>query len=178
MLCCIFLLGCKQYDDAMDKALSLRQKLMAASMCRFECKITADYGELVYEFLLDCEFDHNGTMKFTVIEPESIADISGEISSQGGLLTFDDTALGFPLMADGYLSPVSAPWIFIKSLRGGYIHACGADVSGVRMILHDSYGESPLQIDVWIEEEIPHHCEILWQGRKILSLDVIDFQCL
>ncbi len=163
----------------MNKALSLRQRLLSASECQFDCEITADYGDLIYTFLLNCKFDQYGSMTFQVIEPESIADISGKISSQGGLLTFDDTALGFPLMADGYLSPVSAPWIFVKTLRSGYIHACDSVEGGIRLILHDSYEESPLQIDVWMNDDmIPNHSEILWQGRKILSLNVNDFHCL
>ncbi len=178
-LCLFILTGCRSADSDIDKAMEFRQKLMSAKGCEFDCVITADYTDVVYTFSLHCAFDETGKLTFRVMEPESISGITGIIDSQGGRLTFDDQALVFPLMADGYISPVSAPWVFVKTLRSGYIHACGKAGDGMRMILHDSYEENPLQIDVWTDEnENPIHSEVLWQGRKILSLDVSNFICL
>lgn len=139
-----------------------------------ECLITADYGEKFYEFSLDCLYDKDGNMQFEVLKPESIAGITGFVSNDGGMLTFDDQALAFPLLADGYLSPVSAPWLFMRSLRSGYINACGPDGEGYLMELTDSFEEKPIQIFVWTDQNFqPVRGEMIWSGRRILSLDVI-----
>ena len=70
---------------------------------------------------MDCKADSSGNLTFTVVKPETISGITGTLSGDGGNLTFDDTALHFELMAENQLSPVSAPWILIKTLRNGYI---------------------------------------------------------
>ena len=166
-------------ESNMDTALSLRQRVLSAPGCEFDCEITADYGNIIYSFLVNCKFDDQGALTFGVIEPKSISGISGVISSQGGSLTFDDEVLAFPLMADGYISPISAPWVFMKALRSGYIHSCSASNNGFCIRLHDSYAENSLEMDVWFDEnDIPFHSELLWQGRKILSLNVKNFQWL
>ena len=178
-LCLLVLTGCGGKDTHIDSAMDLRQKLLKAKGCEFDCVITADYTQFVHTFSLHCSFDESGGLTFRVTEPESISGITGVIDAKGGKLTFDDQALIFQLMADGYISPVSAPWVFMKTLRSGYIHACGKDEKGLRIILHDSYEENPLQIDVWTDDQNdPFHSEILWQDRRILSLDVRNFQCL
>lgn len=139
-----------------------------------ECLITADYGDKLYEFTLECLYDKDGNMQFEVLKPESLVGITGSVSNGGGKLTFDDQALAFPLLADGYLSPVSAPWLFMRSLRSGYIIACGADGEGYLMELADSFEENPIQILVWTDQNVqPIRCEMIWSGRRILSLDVI-----
>ena len=179
VLCLLVLTGCGSRESRIDSAMDLRQKLLKAKGCEFDCVITADYSQVVYTFSVHCSFDENGSLSFRVMQPESISGITGVIDSQGGKLTFDDQALVFQLMADGYISPISAPWVLMKTLRSGYIHACGQEETGMRIILHDSYEENPLQIDVWTDDRnYPVRSEILWQGRRILSLDVSNFQCL
>lgn len=179
VICVIFLWGCGKSNSALDGAISFRQRLTSSQQCQFDCVITADYGEQLYTFSMNCAFDKNGAMKFSVQEPESIRGISGTVEAGKGKLTFDDQALSFSLLADGYISPVSAPWLFMKALRGGYIHSCGAAEEGYRISLNDSYEENPLQLEVWTDDEfVPNSCEMLWDGRKILSLDVRNFSCV
>lgn len=179
-LCVIIILcGCGKNNLAMDQAISFRQKLLSAKQCTFECGITADYGDTLHSFSVYCEFDDSGNMSFQVLEPESIAGITGNIRSQGGELTFDDNALAFPLLADGYISPISAPWIFMKALRSGYIDSSGENESGYLILLNDSYEESPLYIELYTDQDcVPQRADMMWQGRRILSLDVKTFACL
>lgn len=178
-LCLFMLSGCRSGASQIDGAMALRQRILDAKGCEFDCVISADYADIIHTFCLHCVFDENGGLTFRVTAPESISGITGVIDSKAGKLTFDDQALVFQLLADGYISPVSASWLFMKTLRSGYIHACGKQEDGMRIILHDSYEENPLQLDVWTDGQgNPVHGEILWQGRKILSLDVSNFRCL
>ena len=159
--------------------MSFRQKLLSANQCRFDCVVTADFGEQLYSFLLNCSFDQNGTMTFSVQEPEYIRGITGTIEAAGGKLTFDNRALAFSLIADGYISPVSAPWVFMKALRSGYIHSCGSDGDGYRISIDDSYEEHPLQLQIRTDGEYtPTGAEFLWKGKKVLSLTVSNYSCL
>ena len=163
----------------MDTALQLRDMLLKCECCEFQAEITADYGEQLYRFAVDCRADRDGNVSFTVIEPQSISGVTGEIHMSRGRLTFDHMALGFPLMVDGVLSPVSGPWILLKSLRSGYLASCAETESGMRLTLQDSYEENTLQIDVWTDPEgIPCFAEIVWKGQRILSFKIDNFVML
>lgn len=175
----VLLAGCSGSNAQMDRVLALRSKLLQGKGCRFDAVITADYGKNLYEFTLQCTADEKGNLEFTVIQPESIAGISGRISAQGGALTFDDQALAFDLLAEGQFSPVSAPWIFLKTIRSGYIRACGVDDEYLLANMEDSYADDALQLDVWLGQgDLPIRGEILYAGRRCLSMDVKNFQIL
>lgn len=172
-----FLSGCTSSE--LDRALMIREQLQNGSGCEFVAEITADYSDVIYEFELFCKSDPLGNLEFTVISPETISGIRGKISDDGGALSFDDKLLAFELMADDQISPVSAPWILLKTLRGGYIRACSRSEDGLMLIIDDSYEDDSLQLDIWIDESnIPLSAEILWDGRRILSLKITNFTYL
>lgn len=175
----LLLTGCGRSDDALNRAMQLRQTLLDSDGCNFRVQLTADYSEQVYHFQMDCQADAQGNVSFKVIEPETISGITGVIDDAGGKLTFDDVMLAFPMLADGLVTPVSAPWLMIKTLRGGYITSAGMDSEDIHVIINDSYEEQALQLDFWLTAEaIPKRCEILWHGTRILSMDVEDFTIL
>lgn len=170
-----FLTGCKSSE--LDKAMELRAQLLKAESCAFDAQVTADYGDRLYSFSMDCQGDSQGDLCFTVTQPESIAGISGSIRNARGVLTFDDTTLEFPLLADDSLTPVSAPWILLKTLRSGYITSVGTEGGRIRLSIDDSFDDDALRLDIWLEEETrPVQADILYRGQKILSLEVSDFR--
>lgn len=171
ILAAILLTGCSNTPKEMEQALSLRGQLLKAASCTFDAEITADYGDILHVFRMSCASDGEGNLTFCVIEPESIAGITGKINRQGGALTFDDTALYFELLADEQLSPVSAPWVLMKALRGGYITSAGMEDGLLRVSVNDSYEENALNLDVWLGEgNLPEKADICYAGKRILSL--------
>ncbi len=156
--------------------MTMRQQLQSSG-CSFDCTVTADYGEVIHRFSMRCSVDQKGTLIFAVLSPESISGITGQISQSKGKLTFDDKALAFDLLADGQLSPVSAPWVLIHTLRGGYLSSCAEIEGGMILSIDDSYDKDPLRLDIRMDEEgKPKTAEILWQGRRILSMEVENFE--
>lgn len=168
--------GCTSVSNEMERGLALRDKLLSCG-CSFSTDITADYGDKVYTFTMDCLADAQGNITFTVTAPETISGITGTIDNAGGKLTFDDTALQFALMADDQVTPVSAPWILVKTLRSGYLTSANTEGDYLRLTIDDSYEEDALHLDIWLSsDDIPVRAEILYDGRKILSLAVTDFE--
>lgn len=173
----LFLTGCTK-ENGIDRTIALRQKILSAEKCEFTSEIIADYGDILYTFKLKCAFDAQGNMEFTVTEPESINGITGKIEGQTGYLTFDDQVLAFPLLADEQLTPVSAPWIFMKSLRSGYIHSAGAQDDLTYVCINDSFEDDALQLDIWLDQnDIPIRAEILYLNKRILTISIADFIC-
>lgn len=159
--------------------MALRSKLLQASKVKFEAEVTADYGDKTYTFTLDCQTDPQGNVTFAVTSPETISGITGTIADGSGKLTFDETALHFELLADDQLSPVSAPWILMKTLRGGYLTSAGMEGEQLRLTIDDSYEEDALQLDIWLDQQdIPERAEVLYDRKNILSLTVKKFEIL
>ncbi len=156
--------------------MAFRTKLLAGS-ATFDAAITADYGDKTYTFSADCVVDAQGELTFSVTEPQSIAGITGTVSAKGGKLTFDGHALAFELLADGQVTPVTGPWILMNTLRSGYLTSCGAEGEKLRLAIDDSYKDDALHLDIWLDgNDLPERGEILWQGRRILSIAVSNFK--
>lgn len=175
----LFLSGCTDASSELNRCMELRSKLLKAETVNFSVDITADYGDKVHTFSMDCVGDAQGNMTFTVTAPETISGITGKIADGDGSLTFDDTALHFELLTDDMLSPVSAPWILLKTLRSGYLTAAGMEEDQLRLTIDDSYEDDALQLDIWLDGgDLPVRAEILHDGRNILSLTVTKFEIL
>ena len=94
-------------------------------------------------------------------------------------MTFDDIALQFDPMTDDQITPVLSPWIFMKTLRSGYLTSAGKDGEDLRLTIDDSYEEDALTLDIWLgENQLPVRTEILYDSRRILSMDVKEFAIL
>ena len=176
LLCVLLLAGCTK-DDGLDRAMSARSKFQSTA-CRFRATVSADYGDMIHTFVMDCEADKLGNVEFLVVAPDAISGITGKLTGGSGFLTFDREILAFELLADGQLSPVSAPWVLISTLRGGYLRYAAETQQGLRLTVDDSYEDEPMQVDIWLEGDIPVEAEILWQGRRILTLRVEKFAFL
>ena len=171
------LTGCFSAKPELERGMELRTRLLAASGCSFDADITADYGDRLYTFSVECLGDEKGDLSFTVRKPESISGITGSISDSKGKLTFDDAALDFPLLTDGLLNPVSAPWVFFKTLRSGYITSAGVESEQLHLSIDDSFEDDALHLDIWLnDEDLPVRAEILWDGQRYLSMDVNHFR--
>lgn len=177
MIALVLLTGCTGKRDELDRAMKLRANLLGCLGCSFDVNITADYGDALYEFAMSCTSGGRGDLNFTVTQPESIAGISGSITSGEGKLTFDDAALQFALLADGQVTPVSGPWILMKTLLGGYLTAVSEEEDLLHLTINDSYEEDALQMEIWLNsDDVPVCAEILYDGRRIVTMTVENFQ--
>ena len=171
--------GCSSEDRALSDAMKFRDKLLSVEGCAFQARITADYGDSLYTFGSSCQADSSGTVRFEITEPESLAGIAGTISEEGGTVPFEDTALYFDLMADGQLSPVSAPWFFIRTLRSGCITSACQEESLLHITADDRYDENALTLDIWLENGlVPVRADILYDGKRILALEIGSFELI
>lgn len=176
ILSLLMLTSCSQPLTEIEQGMALRGRLQSGQSCSFDAEITADYGDAVYVFSMTCQGSRSGDVNFTVTQPESIGGITGEIQGERGKLTFDGLALQFELMADDQLTPVSAPWIVLKTLLSGYITSGCTEDEGVRLTMDDRYGEEALTLDLWLDEsQMPKRAEILYDGRRILTVALQNF---
>ena len=172
------LTGCSSENRPLSDAVHFREALLSSGGCSFCADITADYGDSLTQFSMSCQADDQGEVTFEVTEPVSIAGICGTISDRGGSIQFDGQSLYFPLLTDDLLTPASAPWIFLKTLRSGYISSACMEDGLLHMTVDDDYEEDALTLDIWMEENRPVRADILHDGKRILSVQVENFMLL
>ena len=173
IMCLVMILcGCSGSGNALDEALALRSAVLQAKEIAFSVDLTADYGDMTYSFSMDCIGDSDGNVTFTVTAPETISGITGKLSTDGGSLTFDDTVLAIPMLTDDQITPISAPWILLRTLRSGCITSCADG----RMTIDDSYADDALTLDIQLDQDgMPAAADIYWKNRRILAITVTSF---
>lgn len=170
--------GCSGTKEIQNDLLKIRNELSGKEYAFLAC-IHADFGENTYDFKLDCHFDADGNMTFTVTSPTTISGITGKIDAAGGALTFDDKAVAFCVLADGQVSPVCTPWLVMKALRSGFLSSWAQENGGTILSIDDSFEGAGASFRVLISKQLhPQSAEVLWEGRCILSMTVENFRYL
>ena len=176
LLCCFILAGCSgEKVQAGQSALDFRTDLMAHNGCSFTAQISADYGDQVYAFTLKCRSDGEET-RLQVTEPDAIAGIAATVSADGTKLQFDDAELDFGKLANGYVSPVTVPWLLVQCWMGEYIAWSGADGDLERVTYLRGYDDAELTVDTWFSNGVPLHAEVIYDDVRCLTVEILDFQ--
>lgn len=179
VLVIILLSGCGKEDTQMEEIIKLRRAISECSECTFKTVVTADYGDSIYSFGMDCTIDKTGAMNLTVTDPETISGIAVRIDKDTGKFVFNDKVLVFEMIADGQLSPVGAPFLLLKALRSGYISTCGTNEEKTVVLISDSFANTQYEVQLHLDSSFyPDFAEIIWNGRRILSLDINEFLIL
>lgn len=172
----LLLYGCASDSNELTTAMELRTKILRSSECSFTAEVTADYEDRSFQYTADCVTDKTGNLTFVLTGPATVAGISGTLTGEGGQLTFDDMALEFPLSAEDLPSPISAPWIFMKALRGGYLASAWKEEGNIALSVDDTCLGEDLRLDIRLDSEnLPDRAEILRDGIRILTLNVTKF---
>lgn len=93
----------------MQSALDFRSDLMKQEHCSFTLDITADFGEKVYSFAGQCQYDMEQGGAIALTAPENLAGISASVSLDGAKVEFEDVQLELGQMAEGHVSPMQLP---------------------------------------------------------------------
>lgn len=159
----------------MAQAIEFRGQLISKGGCSFRACITADYGQEVQSFTLDCTADGEGKVSFRVVEPETLADITGEMEGQDGTITYDGLQLAFPLLVREQISPVSAPALMVDCWLKEFILSAGMTQECYRATYEKKIKGKDLLIDTYFEKDIPISAELCYNGYRIVTIKITDF---
>lgn len=176
VLSCVFLLtGCDKTQIPMQHALDFRTTLAEADGCSYTAAVTAGYDDRTYDFTLSCQYDAQVT-NLEVLEPASIAGITASVSGDGAELAFDGALLDFGQMANGYVAPIAAPWLLCQCWAEEYIAYAGRDAELERVTYLRGYNDAELTVDTWFSDGIPVHAEVIWDGKRCLTVELSEFR--
>ncbi len=161
----------------LSQAITFRGQILSAGGCSFCAEITADYGQEVHTFKLACDSDADGKVTFRVMEPDSIAEITGHMEGEEGAVTYDGLQLAFPLFVYDRVSPVAAPAIVVNCWLKAFILSAGASDGEYRVTYEKKIDEKVLLIDTYFEKNIPISADVCYNGSRIISLKISEFSC-
>lgn len=171
----ILLTGCSAEHDAMQKTLDFRQDLLSAGGCSYIADVTADYGEYLYEFTLQCTY-RDGYGELTVLKPDLISGIRGRCSGDAATVSFDGAILEYGDLSEGNLAPLSVPWLFGSAWQSDEILFASNDEKNTRATIQKGYDEDKLILDTWFADGIPTAGEVRGtDGRRVLTVQFRDF---
>ena len=171
---CLLLTGCGSAENALSSAIEFRTELVQAGGCSFEAQVTADFGDTLQEFTLDCDADEKGNTAFTVKKPETLEGITGCAAEDGGKITYDGMAMDFGLLADGRVTPAAAPAILASCWAKEYIASAGMEEECCRVTYEKGF-EKKLIVDTWFQNQVPIYGEVCYNGTEILKIEIADF---
>ena len=170
----LLLCGCGKGNSEMDQALAFRTRLLSAGGCTFSCDVTADVGDAVYEFSMDCKYA-DGEGSFTVTAPESIAGISATVDNDGATLHFDDIELTLGEMAEGRIAPLGVPWLLGSAWQSDYISAAGKENGLCRVTILKGYDDDEITVETYLSDGVPVRAEASVGGKRVLTMEISDF---
>lgn len=175
LLCLLTACGSKE-NEALQAPMDFRAALLQAEACSFHAEITADYGDSVQQFGLQCECRIDGTAQVELTAPETLTGICATVTDSGGTLQFDGMAIAFDLLAGGNVAPIGAPCIVTAAWTNAYISAVGKEGETRRCTYAYGYEERQLMIDCWFDEKnVPIFAEICYNNKTVLKIAITDF---
>lgn len=174
MLLLFLLCACGTGDDSAQTAVSFRTKLKEAEACRYQASVTGDYGAYVREFVLDCCCTQSSS-SFVVVEPDSVAGITAEVSGEQAQVSYDDTILAVENFESRRISPMAAPWLLSQAWCQGYISSVSTDGALECTEYRLGYGMEELIVTTDFENGVPVRGEISDGTRVLITCLITDF---
>lgn len=169
--------GGKGSGTPMDRALAVRGEYLSANGCTARMRVTADYGQRVYTFVVDVQVGGGETV-LTVREPAEVAGITARLKDGQSRLEYDGTMLETGALAEDGLTPISAAAALFEAAKSGFIDGCGTEGESLYILCRDP-AEAPgdgREIALWFAPDgTLLQGEVSVDGRQVIRCDLEHF---
>lgn len=186
MILLLFLTACGSRDAGHDDdalALQIRTEYLALNACEGQMRVTADYGQRVYEYGINFQWERDGVLTLALTEPENLRGITAHVEQGESRLEFQGVQLETgPLSTEG-LSPIDGFPALFRYITEGYIATCGTEYLGECEALRVSCGDPDTpegqgtEGTLWFDKET--HAllrgEILSDGYTVIRCEFENF---
>ena len=179
MLLCLLCACAGKRTESVQAPVDFRAGLLRAGGCSLRLEATADVGDQVCVFVLDCVLGADCSAELTLREPETLEGITARIDGDTGSLRFDDVCVTFGLPADSRLSPMEAPGMLIRAWIEGYIASAGTEGEEGCAVYEVGYGPDACRVETRFDADgIPIRAELSLEGRVICKFEISEYQLL
>ena len=122
-------------SQAEQLALDIRGEYLAMTECAASMEVIADYGQRVYEYGIDLDWQREGESVLTLTAPENVAGVTARLAAGEAALEYDGVRVETGPLDDTGLSPVSAVPLLLEYIQSGYMAECGMEQDGEEEVL-------------------------------------------
>ena len=178
-LCLLCACGGRSHQEK-GSFLKLRSKWLEQGSFTLRSRVRADYGDRVYDFLLDYEGSgEGGTLR--VEEPLELEGVEADIEEKGVTLRYDGVILDTGAIL-GNLSPLEAFPLLVRTWQSGFVTDCWRESWNGEACLTAQFdlteaGEAEERLCVSRfrpKDGTPLSAEFLTDGRTVLYCEFIE----
>jgi len=177
----LLLSGCGGGNETVSQDARLRQNYAGLTSFTGVARVTADYGDKVYQYDISVSGDlSSGTLE--VLSPETIAGTGFSWSDGGGVMTYEEVSLETGTLSPDGLSPADAMPLVLNTLATGKQLAAGEEtIDGEKTLFLElanaSYQEETSTVCVWLAQESGalRRAEITWEGNTVITYSFTEF---
>lgn len=174
MLLLLLLCACGARETSAQTPVRFRTSLTQAGGCDFVAAVTADYGDYIRQFTINCDCEP-GKTECTVQEPEYASGITAAVSGEEASVRFGDTVLAVEEFSSRKISPVAAPYISERAWSEGYISATGMDGEMETVEYTLGYGSDQLTVITYFSGQVPVLSAISDGKADLITCKITDF---
>lgn len=174
----LLLAGCStSQEDAVQEALNFRTSLLAADNCTFTADVTADYGERVGNFTLECTYSPStNAAELTVTAPDFIAGISAAVDGEEADVTFEDVSLELGTLAGGQVAPLQLPQLLGDAWTYSYVESQSEEGDGFLVTYRSGYDQDELLVFTRFDSAMtPVQAEVYCDGVCVLTAALSEY---
>lgn len=177
----LLLSGCGGGNETTSQDARLRRSYAELTSFAGEARVTADYGDKVYQYDVSVSGDlTSGTLE--VRSPEAIAGAGFSWSDGGGVMTYEEVSLETGALSPDGLSPADAMPLILNALATGKQLAAGEEtIDGEKTLFLElanvNYQEETSTVCVWLAQESGalRRAEITWEGSTVITCSFTEF---
>ena len=174
MMLLLLLCACGAAEESAQTPVALRTALHEAGGCGFRLELTADYGDHVRSYTLDCQ-GSGDSASLTVVEPEIAEGITAAVSGEDAHVAYDTTILAVEDFESRPISPMAAPYLLTRAWNEAYISTVGRDGDLEQVCYLLGYGGRQLEIITCFAGQIPQTAEISDGSNVLISCEISNF---
>lgn len=165
-----------------ELAIQLQSEFSTMTACSARVSLEADYGQRVFDCVLDVTYDQVTGGTLTIVEPELARGVTARIGPEGTSLSYEGFSLDTGDVTGDGLSPVEAVPRLYQAVVRDYV--AGADLSdGVLSVTYRDAEQAPgtgLETVVTFDAEshAPLTGELFWDGARVILAQISDFQMM
>ena len=158
-----------------QEPLRFRTALTEAGGCSYDTVLTADFGDYLRQYSLNCDCSAEGATEFTVLAPEGAAGITATVEGEDAAVSYDDVTLAVEEFSSRRISPMAAPHLLVQAWSHGYMESWGMDGDYLQVTYVLGQGLNRIDVVTWFSDGVPVRGEITDGTNRLISCEIMDF---
>lgn len=180
----LVLSGCGGKGHEAEELLQkTRGKYLEMTACSGNARLTADYGQRVYEYGISFTWKQDGETVLVVTSPETVAGTCARILAGETALEYDGVMMETGPLDSAGLTPMDALPALLNCAREGYLAECGLEQGEEGERLHvvcreaDKDPGQGVETQLWfaIEDGSMTRGEISEDGQTVIQCEISGF---